>query len=854
MVAAVDRDRRFLIANRAVARFLGFDAPEEIIGKTDFELLPGAASQGMLKRLKAIDEAVMASGKARAIEFETEMTPVGDGARAYISNKAPMRDPKTGEVVGLVNIIHDITERRRAERRLRRLFDSSVVGVIFWNLQTSKITDANEAFLAMVGYSREDLEAGRLDFRAMTPPEWTERNEQGVAALLSEGYATAYEKEYFRKDGSRVPILIGGTRFDDSEVEGYSYILDISERKRIEERQRFLVDLSERTRAILDPDTVAWETVRAVGEYLRVTRCSFIETDDSADTLILRRDWTREDTPSVAGTFPTASFGKTVIDELRAGRTLIIRDAAADPRLEEDSRVAFAAVQARALVNVPVVKAGRWVGTLAVNNASPRQWSPQEVELIETVAERMWLAVENARLFRETRRRAEREALINRIGETVRAALEPEEVLRAAVKALGAALDADRCYYVTYDLSHDCGKIEPDWYREGAGLASIRGEYRMSDYTVNRAPQYKSGQTQVIDDVQKQDPPLSREPGDKSDPARASLMEELGLRSLIRAPLQTGDIMTALVVSMASGPRHWTSDEVRLVETIAAQTRAAVESTRIQQRERNISRQLQAALQPDLPERVPGMLLRGFYRAALEEAGVGGDFTDVFSIKEGAFTCFVVSDLSGKGLAAAREVATVRNMLRYALHSGTSLAASVGQLNQVLAEQNLLNGFATLFVGTYHAESGVLTYVNCGQEPGLIWRSATGVADCLIPTGPVLGGFADGAFTEETILLAPGDVLALFTDGMTEAGPSRRDLLEIEGLKRLFESACAACSADDSGRARSGADAPRFIVQSMIAGVESYAGGASGLRDDIALLVGVVPSDSKNESKVGDNG
>jgi serine phosphatase RsbU (regulator of sigma subunit) len=255
----------------------------------------------------------------------------------------------------------------------------------------------------------------------------------------------------------------------------------------------------------------------------------------------------------------------------------------------------------------------------------------------------------------------------------------------------------------------------------------------------------------------------------------------------------------------------------------------------VQQQERNIAQTLQAALQPPPPDDLPGLALEGLYRPALQEAGVGGDGYDVFPVEKGC-TALVVFDVAGKGLAAASEVATVRNMMRYGLYTGTTVSQTVTTLNRVLAEQNLLTGFATLFVGAYDQAAQTLTYVNCGQEPGLIWRAFTGEVEMLPPTGPVLGGFGEGEFDERVVLLAPGDALALFTDGLTEVGPTRRDLLEVEGVADILSECCGA-----DGNARTGAEADQKVqrvLSCLVSGVDAYARG--GVRDDIALLVGVV--------------
>ena len=252
------------------------------------------------------------------------------------------------------------------------------------------------------------------------------------------------------------------------------------------------------------------------------------------------------------------------------------------------------------------------------------------------------------------------------------------------------------------------------------------------------------------------------------------------------------------------------------------------ERERITQREHRIAEQLQEALQPPLPQSVPGLTLADYYRPALEEAGVGGDFADVFAADKGV-TFLVVGDLSGKGLAAASQVAIVRNMLRFALYNGRTLAGPITTLSRTLTDHDLLTGFATLFVGRYEASEHLLSYVNCGQDAGLILRGKTGQVEPLPPTGPVLGGFAEATFTEESVRLDPGDVLAVFTDGLTEAGPSRTSLLTGDGVASLL--------AETADRQASEPTTAEAVVRHLMAGVDTYA--EAGIRDDQCLLVAV---------------
>ena len=100
-----------------------------------------------------------------------------------------------------------------------------------------EIVDANHSFLKTVGYDREDLVAGQLRWIDLTPPEWRDRNALAHAEMAATGAIQPFEKEYFRKDGSRVPVLIGSAAFDEQQA-GVTFVLDLSERKRAEAEAR----------------------------------------------------------------------------------------------------------------------------------------------------------------------------------------------------------------------------------------------------------------------------------------------------------------------------------------------------------------------------------------------------------------------------------------------------------------------------------------------------------------------------------------------------------------------------------------------------------------------------------------
>ena len=120
----------------------------------------------------------------------------------------------------------------KREARIHRLVDANIIGIAIWDFE-GRILDANDAYLKIVGYERDDLLSGRLRWKDLTPPEWLER-EEGVLLpqLKVTGSLAPFEKEYFRKDGSRVPVLLGLATFEDDGDQGVAFAVDLTERKR----------------------------------------------------------------------------------------------------------------------------------------------------------------------------------------------------------------------------------------------------------------------------------------------------------------------------------------------------------------------------------------------------------------------------------------------------------------------------------------------------------------------------------------------------------------------------------------------------------------------------------------------
>jgi PAS domain S-box-containing protein len=130
------------------------------------------------------------------------------------------------------------------EAKIRRLVDANILGITTWNVEGA-IVASNEAFLRMVQYDREDVASGRVRWRDMTPADWRERVERALAKVMQTGSVQPFESELFRKDGSRLPVLLAGALFEEGGNEGVAFALDLSDQKQTEaERERLRQELA----------------------------------------------------------------------------------------------------------------------------------------------------------------------------------------------------------------------------------------------------------------------------------------------------------------------------------------------------------------------------------------------------------------------------------------------------------------------------------------------------------------------------------------------------------------------------------------------------------------------------------
>jgi PAS domain S-box-containing protein len=205
--------------------------------------------------LQKLNTAIVAGDKQWSDEYRLLK---GDNTYAHVLDRGHLLHDKSGKAVRMVGAILDLTHLREtmgqleqrsrqleqnqlflqaSEAKFRQIFESNVIGIFFANF-AGTIVDSNNFFLEMLGYNREELERGELQWNTLTPPEYADRDAEAVQELMENRLFKPFEKEYIRKDGSRVPVLLSGSMLEGYRDLGMGFVVDITERYRAEETLR----------------------------------------------------------------------------------------------------------------------------------------------------------------------------------------------------------------------------------------------------------------------------------------------------------------------------------------------------------------------------------------------------------------------------------------------------------------------------------------------------------------------------------------------------------------------------------------------------------------------------------------
>ncbi|HET6332525.1 MAG TPA: PAS domain S-box protein, partial [Polyangiales bacterium] len=420
--------------NPGAERILGY-AAHEVVGKSVLMLIP-------LER--ADEETLVLSKVARGERVEALETVRmrKDGQRTNLSVAVSPLQDNSGRIVGAAKVLRDISERKRAEQAARASEDRiaaleqhswdavhllSVDGVILYE---------SPSVIRVLGYTPEEL-VGRNSFELIHPDDVARVGELFGPLATSPGLTLTAEVRVRHKDGSWPWMdCVATNLLEHPAVRAIAVnYRDITVRKESEKHFRFLNDLSEATRTLIDPEQIMAVTARMLGGHLHVSRCAYADVEKDGERFSILHDYT-DGCRSTVGSYQLSLFGPRAVTTLYSGQTLIIRNVEEELSPAEGADM-FNAIGIKAIITCPLIKDGALRAMMAVHQTTPRAWQPREIAVVQDVVERCWATLE---------RRSAEEKLQQLNTELEQRVAERTSALEEANKELEA---------FSYSVSHD---------------------------------------------------------------------------------------------------------------------------------------------------------------------------------------------------------------------------------------------------------------------------------------------------------------------------------------------------------------------------------------------------------------
>ncbi|MFF7180893.1 SpoIIE family protein phosphatase [Streptomyces sp. NPDC008121] len=484
----------------------------------------------------------------------------------------------------------------------------------------------------------------------------------------------------------------------------------------------------------------------------------------------------------------------------------------------------------RSVVTVPLKVEGRLTGSLGVAAENPNRYSNEEALRLQFAADRIALAVESARLGELERLRRGSLSFLVEASDLLAGTLDRDQTLALMAQmtvptlatwcAVYTIADQSSDPYLSYVLHEDEDRID--------GLKALLSSIAPPDPVptpgarVWSAPAAAAHRAALSTSM--------RELGGAAGPLSSGIDTTLATAAVVGGetvvlPLVARNRVIGMLTLGKPSDDHFRQEILELAEDLSRRAALALDNARLYSERMAISQSLQRSLlPPGLPD-IPGVEVDVIYRAAGEGNEVGGDFYDLFPIRDNAYG-FAIGDVCGTGPEAAAVTGLARHALRLLAREGFGGPAVLERLNAAILDEGARSRFLTLLYGEMwpQEDGSALLKVVCAGHPLPLRLRQDGTVSSAADPQPLLGVIDDLELYEQTITLDPGDVLLCVTDGVTERREGSR-MLGDDGLAEVLKT-CTGLTA--------GAVAARILRA-----VERFAQEPAS--DDMAILAMRIP-------------
>lgn len=431
------------------------------------------------------------------------------------------------------------------------------------------------------------------------------------------------------------------------------------------------------------------------------------------------------------------------------GESVLVSNAHIDARF----RMPFFRDDITSAASVPLKSKNAVIGVLNVNTTnSERRFDERDLELLGTVANELAVAIDNARLYARVNRRTKQLDSLLTISKTVTSTLNLDELLRRLADEITKLFGLDACALMLLDDTS--GRLR---LGHGTGLKTRR-KYAYYDLASPLAAHVgKTGKKLLVRDIR------------NSKHLATAISEHEGIRSAICLPLKNAGKLVGVAVGFTKEIRTFPRSQREIMRPLGELAGVAIRNARVYRQKYKIAEILTQRLMPSSVPHIEGLDIGHKFMPAHE---VGGDYYDFLQVGKGKVG-IVMADVSGHDVEAAEYTTMGKHVLRAYAREHLSPARVLGNTNDLICEDTRAEVFISAFYGVLDLEKKKLRYANAGCERPIIYRPDDGTATLLDADGILLGIRARARFEEREIDLRPGDVIALFTDGLTEAGADK---------------------------------------------------------------------------------
>lgn len=549
-------------------------------------------------------------------------------------------------------------------------------------------------------------------------------------------------------------------------------MLALSEERKRTEQLLAISKVSRDVAAILDLKTLFARTVKLIQDAFGYYHVSIFTVDPERQRVIFQAS----SSPFIQQRGEELAWGEGIIGRVAmTGQSALVNDVHRDTRYVPDRDLA----ETHSEMAVPLKVEQRVLGILDIQADRLNAFTEQDLFVMETLASQIAIAIEDSNLYQAQQEQAWVSTALLQVAEAVAQMATPQEILQTMVRLTLMLTGVDRSVIFLWSEEKQAFIIS-----ESAGLAP---EYRRAlegqNLTCEAIPLFERVRRggQIVMGRSAELAHFLPPPWDG----------ESGEGQLIALPLRIkGELIGIMTAEDLDGDARFAPYHRAILTGIANDVSLALENARLYQqtlqqerlqRELELARSIQQSFLPECCPLIPGWQLALEWHAA---RGVSGDYYDFIHLDPQRLG-LLVADVSDKGMAAALYMALSRTVVRAVATTTRSPAEALLRVNRILLESSRSGMFVSMFYSILDLETGFLTYARAGHNPPLLIRAADRSIASLDAPGAILGVLEHPQIAEDSIRLAPGDVLVAYTDGVTESPNARQEEFGEERLRQV---------------------------------------------------------------------